>query len=245
MKLDELKQPNRELTKSYLNLLYKSAKSAQDDVSKKSGLPKLNVDGTRKQKAKPLTADFGERRALRGSPTTDNPNGPIIGSGGEMHNPISPADAAKELARIGDEMRTGKSLPFSQLPDQADSFDAVTMRNKRSAPGRSAVWPNGAKWDSDGPYHNMNRTVVSPDGTRKVTRKRPLKVKEKERHSKLLDPTEKRNFKRRAARTRRRRVNLAGKYFPPPETEFSAGKVYNTGTIDENFIKSLDRALGL
>lgn len=255
MKLDELKQSNKEITKAYLNYMFKSARSAQDDT--KGGVPKLNSDGTKKKRAKPLSPDYGERRALRGTPTAKNPLGPIIGSGGAMHSPINPLDAAKELARISDEMRTGQTLPYSQLKDQGDSFDAVTMRNKRSAPGRAAVWPSGAKWDKEGPYYNMNRTVVSPDGTKKVTKSRPATPKATPSAPAqvapppklLVDPEEKRRFLRKL-KLRARRSKLARKKVKPPKKIYrkppmKSGKFYFSGTIDENFGKSLDKALGL
>ena len=260
MRLDELKQPDKEITKSYMNYLYKAAKSGQDDISK-SGMPKLNVDGSTKKKAKPLTGDFGERRALRGTPTagshqkTKNASlGPIVGSGGAMHTPISPSDAAKALSDISDKMRTGQSLPYSQLKDQSDSYEAVTMRNKRSAPGRAAVWPNGAKWDKDGPYYKMNRVVLSPDGTKKITKS--SKAKKPASSSQLVtDPTKRRRFKsRRQAQAERRKLSRgklprAKKSYtagPKPGSKpMTSGKIYNPGTIDENFSKSLNRALGL
>lgn len=250
MKLDELKQPDKEITKSYLNYMFKAAKSGQDDVSKKSGMPKLNADGSNKKRAKPLTGDFGERRALRGTPTDDNPLGPIVGSGGAMHAPISPSDAADELSRASDKMRTGQALPYSQLPDKSDSYEAVTMRNKRSAPGRSAVWPNGAKWDKDGPYYKMNRVVLSPDGTKKITKNSGSKAKTAKPSSELVtDPAKRRRFKSRKQAKAERRKLSRGKL---PRTKksykakpMSSGKIYNSGIIDENFSKSLNRALGL
>ena len=252
MKLDELRQPNKEITQAYLNYMFKAARSAQDDT--KGGVPKLNPDGTRKKRAKPLSTGYGERRALRGTPTSGNPLGPIIGSGGEMHSPINPIDAAKEISRIKGDMATGQTLPYSQLKPQGDSFDAVTMRNKRSAPGRPAVWPSGAKWDKEGPMYKMNRTVISPDGSRKVTKSRPLKPKETQpvrAKPKLLSPEEihqfKKGLKQRAARYKLSlKPERVKKRWKKREsgTDFS-GKIYHSGTIDENFGKSLNKALGL
>jgi len=252
MKLDEVNY-----SKAWFRHKLKAAGSETPKVSKKTGLPRLNVDGSAMMKTKPLTKQYGERRALRGTPTASSHQktknatlGPIIGSGGPMHDPISPSDAANELSIAFGKMRTGQILPFSQLPDQSDSHAAVVMRNKRSAPGRAATWENGAKWDKDSQRYGMDRMVLAPDGT-KITKNSKPRSKSKPARSPsgmVADPDKIRRFKRREkAQTNRKKLSRgraprAKKSYKKP---MSSGKIYNSRTIDENFSKSLNRALGL
>jgi hypothetical protein len=240
MRLDELKQPNKEITQAYLNYMFKAARSELAKTDK-SGNVKRDDQGVVKTQSKPLSPEYGERKALRGDPTPENPIGPILGSGGPMHKPISPKDAFREIKRIKSKMDTGQSLPYSQLKPQGDSFDAVTMRNKRSAPGRPAVWPNGAKWDKDGPYYGMNRAVIAPDGSRKVTRDKPApRAKPGQRSTLTTGPQAKRRYRRVKFKSPHRGPRGKG-----VSRTLSNSKNHISEVVNEDFVKFLDIALGL